>query len=216
MTAVLWDLDDTLVSTIEARLRALAYAYEQCVGGKVDPRSLLREYGQLSVEGIGQALLGDDYQQFVDTYQERYFTAAAPVAPFEGVPAVLEALLTTGIPMIAMTSKVSWGATEELQQTGLLHYFHSVVGYDDTDEHRPEPDPVLEALDRLMIEEPESMFVVGDSAADVQAAREAGCQSIGALWGSMELDHLQQAKPDFVAYEPVDVLRIVKEGLEAA
>jgi phosphoglycolate phosphatase-like HAD superfamily hydrolase len=56
------------------------------------------------------------------------------------------------------------------------------------------------------------MFV-GDSPADIRAARNAGCASIAAMWGTLEANLLTEAGPDYVASEPFDVLQIVRDRL---
>ena len=44
MTAVLWDMDDTLLNTLPGRMKALAYAHEACLGWKTDPEALWRSH----------------------------------------------------------------------------------------------------------------------------------------------------------------------------
>jgi phosphoglycolate phosphatase-like HAD superfamily hydrolase len=53
------------------------------------------------------------------------------------VPEVLATLHHEGIPMAVVTSKISWGAVEELQNSGLLQYFAAVIGADDTEQNKP-------------------------------------------------------------------------------
>ncbi|MBK7327647.1 MAG: HAD hydrolase-like protein [Dehalococcoidia bacterium] len=149
MTAVLWDMDDTLLNTLPGRMKALAYAHEACLGWKTDPEALWRSHRGGSLEDMGRRLLPDDYMRFVNTYREHYYNLPREIDPYPGVVAVLEAFQQAEIPMAVVTSKIAWGATEELTSTGLLQYFHSVVGADDTDDHKPDPAPVYEALDRL-------------------------------------------------------------------
>lgn len=213
MTAVLWDLDDTLLNTLGARMRAVEFAYHACTGISIDSREIWKTHRGASIEALGERLLGDQAKQFVQRFQQHYYNNGGPIAPYTGVTPVLEALLRAGVPMVVITSKLSWGATDELQRCGLLQYFHSVVGLDDTDLHRPEPEPLIEALDRLMLFEPEAAYFVGDSPADIEAAQTAGCPSIGAFWGTLEASLLEQAEPDYVARAPGDVLDIVREDV---
>lgn len=216
MNAVLWDLDDTLVDSLAARGRALTAAYARCAGGRIDGRAVWQAHRGEPVERLAHQLVNGNYQQLVDSYREQYYEEARRVAAYPDVPVVLEALVTAGIPMLVVTSRVSWGATDDLQLAGLLQYFHSVVGYDDTDAHKPDPEPVFEAMDRLLIPEPETVLVVGDSAADIGAAQNAGCRSVGALWGVNESAPTTDAGPDFVAMEPFDVLRILRDEMADA
>lgn len=205
MKAILWDMDDTLLESLPARMRALAHAYETCVGGRTDPIALWRSHRGGTLEAMGERLLGDDYQRFTDAYRDFYYRVNHDIRAYDGVREVLEALANSGIPMAVVTSKVSWGATDELSRAGILHHFQAVVGYDDTEVHKPDPEPVYTALDRLLVEPSANVVFVGDSPADIWAARNAGCCSVAALWGTLDEDLLRDAMPDHIALRPHDV-----------
>jgi phosphoglycolate phosphatase-like HAD superfamily hydrolase len=86
-----------------------------------------------------------------------------------------------------------------------------VVGVDDTDAHKPDPAPVYEALDRLLIEPDQRVLFVGDSPADIWAARNAGVRSVAALWGTLDAELLLDALPDHTAKTPGEVLAVFAE-----
>jgi pyrophosphatase PpaX len=120
--------------------------------------------------------------------------------------------------MAIVTSKLAWGATEELAQAGMLQYFRCVVGFDDTESHKPDPEPIYEALDRLCVDvscERDVLFI-GDSPADVFAARNAGCKSVAAGWGTLDAELLHDAHPDHFASTPADALEVIAAAAEAA
>lgn len=213
MTAVLWDMDDTLLNTLPGRMKALAHAYQECLGGTTDPEALWRSHRGGSLEDMGRRLMGEGGQtRFVNSYREYYYQLDRPVEPYPGVVAVLQAFGAAEIPMAVVTSKIAWGATEELTSSGLLRYFHSVIGADDTDLHKPDPAPVYEALDRLLIEAGPAVLFVGDSPADIWAARNAGVRSVAALWGTLDAELLLDAMPDYTAKTPGEVLALFAEG----
>lgn len=212
MTAILWDLDDTLLDTLPGRMTALSHAYEVCLGSKTDPAALWRSHRGGSLEAMGKRLLGEqDFMRFVNTYRDHYYSLVRNVAPYEGVVPVLEAFLEHDIPMAVVTSKIAHGAIEELTSSGLLRYFRAVVGADDTDVHKPDPAPVFEALDRLLLEPDESVIFVGDSPADMWAARNAGVTSVAALWGTIDSELLLDAMPDHTAATPGEILVLAAE-----
>ncbi|MFN0097004.1 MAG: HAD family hydrolase [Dehalococcoidia bacterium] len=211
MTAILWDFDDTLVATLPARMKALRAAYERTVGGWVDPEELWRSHKGASLEAMGERLLGADGPRFVEIYREFYYGSDRALKPFDGITSVLRAAHAASIPMGVVTSKVSWGATEELEATDLLGFFATVVGADDTDAHKPDPAPIYLALDRMLIDDPGRVVFIGDSPADMLAARNAGCIGVGATWGTLDEGLLLDAGPRHLARSPQQLLPILRE-----
>jgi HAD superfamily hydrolase (TIGR01509 family) len=206
VTAVLWDMDDTLLDSLSARMRALAHAHELCLGSRTEPLALWRSHRGGTIEAMGQRLLGGDYRRFVTAYRDFYYSHNRQVAPYDGIVETLEALHAHGIPMAVVTSKISWGATDELSSAGILQYFAAVVGFDDTEQHKPDPEPVYAALERLLVDDPEPVAFVGDSPADVFAARNAGCIPVAATWGTLDAELLHDAAPTYAAASPREVL----------
>jgi HAD superfamily hydrolase (TIGR01509 family) len=204
--AILWDLDDTLLDTLPGRMRALACAYQQCLGECVDPLALWRSHRGGTLEDLGRRLLGDGYARFTTAYRNCYYgRARGAIRPYDGIEPILAGYLEAGVPMAVVTSKVAWGATDELAEARLLQYFRAVVGFDDCDRHKPDPEPILTALERLVVDNPGEAVFVGDSPADMFAARNAGCRSIAALWGTLDAGLLLDTAPDAVAHHPRDV-----------
>lgn len=211
MNAVLWDMDDTLLDTIAGRMIALAHAHETMLGEPTDPIELWRSHRGGSLEAMGQRLVGDQWATFARIYRERYYSLVRDIRPYDGIEAVLRYFHGAAIPMGVVTSKVSYGAVEELTTAGLLGFFHAVIGADDTDLHKPDPEPIYLALDRMMIDHHDQVLFVGDSPADIWAARNAGVKSVAALWGTIDSALLLEAMPDYTAKTPGEVLSIAAE-----
>ena len=216
MTAVFWDLDDTLLETAPARMRALEHAYRTCLGSTIDPLELFRSHRGGSLEALGEQLLGREGARFVSAYRDFYFGNPREHRPFDGVRTVLEALADAGVPMAVVTAKIAWGATEELETTGLLRYFGAVIGADDAEHHKPDPAPVYAAMDRLCLTNAAAVVFVGDSPADMFAARNAGALPVGATWGTLDEGLLRDASPAHLLRDPRELVlllaRLATEG----
>jgi len=215
MKALLWDLDDTLLDTLPGRLASLEHAYFACVGTRVDALALWRSQRGGTLEDLGRRLLGDDYRRFTTAYRDHYYAQQHSIRPFAGVEEVLAECLAVELPMAVVTSKVAWGATDELADAGLLRYFQCVVGFDDTEQHKPDPEPILTALERMCVDDVGEVAFVGDSPADIWAARNAGCRSVAALWGTLDLELLMDAMPDVRADTPEVLISAIEEGAVA-
>ena len=212
LKAVFWDLDDTVLDTLSGRSQALSATYEDMFGEEPDAGGLWRMHLGSTIEGLAQALMGEDWPRFVKRYRERYYGNQDPTEPFPGVVETLDALKSDGLVMAIVTSKISWGARGELERAGLIDYFSTVVGWDDCERPKPAPDPLLLAMERTGLDVPGQIAYVGDVPTDMQAARAAGCHAIGANWGSLDPDRLRAEKPDLLAEHPSQVLAFVREG----
>jgi HAD superfamily hydrolase (TIGR01549 family) len=213
MKAVFWDLDDTLLDTLPARMRSLEHAYATCVGGAIDGREMWRSHRGGSLEALGQRLLGADGARFVATYRQHYYAQERRAEAYEGIVEVLDTFTDHGLRMAVVTSKISWGAIEELEQAGLLHYFQAVVGSDDTEFAKPDPAPVFEAMNRVLVDDPAEVLFIGDSPADMFAARNAGAVPVAATWATIDREMLLSASPAFVAGHPHDIPGILQQAM---
>ncbi len=89
------------------------------------------------------------------------------------------------------------------------HLFETVVGGDETTRHKPDPEPLLLALERLGAR-PEDAAYVGDAPFDVQAAKAAGIFAIAVSWGGIHArERLEVEEPDAL----VDTVEELLESL---
>jgi pyrophosphatase PpaX len=79
-----------------------------------------------------------------------------------------------------------------------------IVGADDTERHKPDPEPVHKAL-ALLNATPDATVFVGDSPHDLAAGRAAGVSTAAALWGPFTRPQLEPWTPDRWLEEPADL-----------
>lgn len=194
--AVLFDLDGTLIDSIELLLSSTRHAFE---GRTRAPTT--EEW----VRGIGTPLI-DQLRQFADTeddvavllhryrrYQHEHHDRLTRC--YDNVLTVVAQLAERGHPLAIVTSKATPIAHQSLAFVGLNRYFPVVVGYDDTTRHKPDPAPVLFALERLGVTADRAVFV-GDSPHDVHSGNAAGVLTVAALWGPFDRETLAPANPN--------------------
>jgi len=131
----------------------------------------------------------------------RAFPSQGTMAPHE-LPAKLdEAGFYVGI----VTSSPRWYAEEVLKQFRIPH--DVLVAYGDTEIHKPNPDPILKALELLGAEPDPTVFYVGDDVGDVEASYHAGVTSVGISWGPASQFELASTAPDIFIGRPQVLLR---------
>jgi len=109
----------------------------------------------------------------------------------------LEAIRVHGVPMGVVTSKGTAMALKGIELLGLERFLSVLVTADDVPLHKPDPYPVRHAAQELQVD-PARVAYIGDSPADIAAARGAGAVAIGATWGVSARERLEAAGPDFM------------------
>ncbi|MCZ6892159.1 MAG: HAD-IA family hydrolase, partial [Chloroflexi bacterium] len=101
------------------------------------------------------------------------------------------------------------GAAAELLELGIADLFSAIVGLEDVTRFKPDPEPVEVALRRLSVA-PQEAVMVGDSPADIEAGRAAGCLTCHATWGLPAADRSSaDLGADMVAETPEAILRLL-------
>ncbi|MCP9233068.1 phosphoglycolate phosphatase [Mesorhizobium sp. LMG 17147] len=179
--AVLFDLDGTLVDSAPDITAAVN---ELLAGRDLPPLRLdqiksmigggIRKLVERAFAASGTPLLGsalDEANRVMAPIYRRHLTGRTRLMP--GVREVLTHLHLSGIAMGVVTNKPQLAAREILLHFGLTDYLGAIVGGDAVTYLKPAPDALLLALDQLQVE-PRDTLMVGDSSADMAAARAAG------------------------------------------
>ena len=123
---------------------------------------------------------------------------------FPDVQETLSALHAKGIPLGLVTNKPTPFVAPLLEALDIAKYFSVVIGGDDVQNKKPHPDPLLLVASKLGIK-PEQMLFVGDSRNDIQAAKAAGCPSVGLTYGYNYGESIALSQPD-VIYDRINEL----------
>jgi pyrophosphatase PpaX len=209
---VLWDHDDTLLSTFALRALATTHAAREVLGREVDGVELLRStHGQSLDKFAGKLGANEaDAQAFVNAYRDFYYTRNDQgLDVYTGIPEVLAQLGSRNLKMGVVTAKLGRGARQELDIVGLRQWFSVVVGAEDASRSKPHPEPFVKAMAELGAD-PSHTLMVGDTPTDVAGARAAGIRVAAALWGTSDRDAVLAAKPDHSLQQPADILALVK------
>ena len=115
-----------------------------------------------------------------------------------------------GHPLAVVTSKADWLARRGLEHVRMATLFDTIVGCDSCSRHKPHPEPVLTALERLSYRADEAVFV-GDSVHDIEAGNAAGVYTVAALWGPFGREQLLPSHPDFLLDRIADLPGLLSE-----
>jgi pyrophosphatase PpaX len=201
---VLFDLDGTLVDSAAAILGSFHHATETVLRRRFPDEQILEHVGGTNLVHQMQLLDSEHVDDLVRVYREHNELQYSEIACFDGMLEVLRELKEEGRRLGVVSAK--WRRTVEqvFAGAGIGGYFDVVVGSDETERHKPDPEPVLEALARLNAR-PEEAAYVGDSPFDVAAARGAGVFAVAVGWGGIH----QVEDADALVATPKELLGVL-------
>jgi len=187
---VVFDLDGTLVESAPDLVDALTVTlaeegvaplpFEQArdlIGAGA--RALVERGLKVAGHQVTPERLNELHAFFLDHYAAHI---AAKTLPYPGCEAALDRLAARGATLAVCTNKVERLATQLLDELGMTARFAAIVGGDTFGVGKPDPTSLLGAIERAG-GDPARAIMVGDSAADVGAARAAGAPVVVATFG---------------------------------
>jgi pyrophosphatase PpaX len=194
--AVLFDLDGTLIDSIELILNSAKHAFRDRAGHIPSDAEWLTGVGiPLHTMFKRYAASDDEVTALIAKYREYQLANHDRLTKaYDEVVETVDFLRAAGHPTGIVTSKTGWMARKGIDLVGLGTHFDVVVGCDSCERHKPDPQPVHFALDKLGYGPSEAVFV-GDSVHDMVAGNAAGVATIAALWGPFTRDDLTPSRP---------------------
>jgi pyrophosphatase PpaX len=195
---VLFDLDGTVIDSGAIILASMRHAAKEVLGAEPPDELLMAAVGGPGLEAQMQALAPDRVDDLVRVYRTHNEPLHDELVCCDGIEDVLVRLKDEGRRLGIVTAKRR--ATVELAFNVLPieHLFETVVGGDETERHKPDPEPLLLAA-RRMNADPSECAYVGDSPFDIRAAKAAGMHAIAVTWGGIhERDKLEAEEPDAI------------------
>lgn len=207
---VLFDLDGTLLNTNKLVLESLKYTIKQVLKKDVDETSLYKYFGVPLVD-IMRDLGQDKCDLMVKVYREHNIKKHDELTlPFPGVTETLIRLKEKSVLTAVVTSKLKGLALRGLGLFNLEIYFDACVAYEDTVQHKPDPAPILKALEALSLSGmPDQVLMIGDSPFDIECAKNAGVKSGAVQWSMHPKEVLMSYHPDIWLAKFSDLLNYV-------
>ncbi|GEK95267.1 HAD family hydrolase [Gluconobacter kanchanaburiensis] len=200
---LLLDYDGTLAETQPAILRSLTEAFGASGIAAPSPEALRQELTRGgTLQTLFQAMVPesdeDDAAAFVRHYRTFYPKAdAEETVLFDGVVESLNALKEKGKILAILSNKHAPTVCASLARFGLTSFFAGVIGSEPNFPHKPDPRVMAERVLPLFPQRSRSEFLmVGDTAADLQFARNAGIASCWASYGHGSAPQCEALQPD--------------------
>jgi pyrophosphatase PpaX len=206
---VLFDLDGTLVDTGAIILASFKHAARKVLARDVEEEQIAALVGGSNLHDQMRVLSPAHVDELVRVYREHNRPLHDELEAFDGVEELMETLSEQGRKLGIVTAKGRQTVDLAFAVLSLERYFDAVVTADMTDRHKPDPDPVLKALELLETEPAEAAFV-GDSPYDIAAGKAAGVFTVAVSWGKIHPEErLLEAGADVLVHSPKELLDVL-------
>ncbi len=194
LTAIIFDLDGTLVDSSPAIVECMNYALAAKGLPPADPYAVKRGIGT-ALEEMFSSVTHDDPSELALLYRERYKEVFLEKTHLlDGVKESLQALKDRGYRFAVATAKPRYFTEPILEHLGVGHLFDAVAGAEEVARLKPCPDILHLVLSRLGSREGETLYV-GDHPVDVAAGHAAGIEVISVTTGFHSREELEKLHP---------------------
>ena len=181
---VIFDLDGTLLYTLENLYKSTNYALRKC-GFKERTKQEVRNFvgngvQKLIERSIPQGFENPDFEKCLSIFKEHYSSTMKDDArPYDGIIELLDKLNNDGIKCAVVSNKYD-SAVKELCKKYFGSRILTAIGESPAIRKKPDPDTVLAVIKELGAKNP---VYVGDSEVDIQTAQNAKIPCISVTWG---------------------------------
>ena len=212
---IIFDLDGTLINTIDDLGQACNYALAACGF----PTHKIEDYPRLVGNGINKLIeraLPEKLRQEETVMQVReYFVPYYDehncdyTRPYEGIPQLLKTLKEQGH-YLAVASNKYQTATEKIVAQLFPGIFDIVLGERENIARKPDPQIVYDILSTLNTQlSTTNCLYIGDSLVDAQTAKAANLPFVACTWGFCTREQLLTVTPDHMVNHPLEILTLI-------
>ena len=210
---IIFDLDGTLINTIDDLGQACNHALAACGF----PTHKIEDYPRLVGNGINRLIeraLPEEHRNEQTVLRLREFFVPYYDAhncdltrPYDGIPELLKALKAAGHTLAVASNKYQ-AATEKIVAHFFPNIFDVVLGERVGVARKPDPQIVWDIIKAIGDKAKGDRLYIGDSLVDAATAKAANMPFAACTWGFCTREQLQTAQPDYTISHPLELLNI--------
>lgn len=210
---VLFDFDGTIMDTNNVILMSWQHTFRTLENREEDEKKLAATFGEPLERTLERFFPNVPVEESIEVYrgyQRKNFSDL--ITLFPGMKELVMKVKACGYKTGLVTSRLKRTAMEGLEKFDLTKYFDVIITPEDTDKHKPDPEPVNIALERLG-SKPENTVMLGDTIFDIQCSHNAGVDAVLVSW-SLALEgktkeELGEDAPEYIINTPEELFDII-------
>ena len=208
---ILFDFDGTVANTNRLIIDSWQHVFRTVHGKEADEADIKATFG----EPLGISMVKNfpdmNPEDAIDMYRSHQKDIYEDmIEPFPGMIELLQGLKEKGYQVGIVTSRLRNSTMIGLRKFGVMEVIDCIVTCEDTDKHKPDPEPALIALERLCAKAEETLMV-GDSMFDIKCAHNAGIKAVMVGWAEAitEADLTGPDRPEYCIEKAEDLYDIL-------
>lgn len=208
---VLFDFDGTIMNTNDVILMSWQHTFRTLENREEDRDRLIQTFGEPLEDTMRKFFPHVPTDEAIEIYRSFHRDNFGElISLFPGMKELLEEVKRRGFKTGLVTSRLRHTTDQGLEKYGIDHCFDAIVTAEDTDRHKPDPEPVNTALEKLG-SKAENAIMLGDTMFDIMCARNAGVKSVLVSWSVAVNAHedLGETAPDYIIHKPEELLELI-------
>lgn len=210
--AIIFDLDGTLLNTLEDLMDSVNFALRQFQMPERSLEQIRRSVGngvrRLMELSVPERLQNPEFEEVFQAFQTHYTEHCNDKTQlYPGIDLLLRRLKARGVKMAIVSNKYH-EAVQELKEMYFKEYLSVAIGEKEGIRKKPAPDTVIEALRELEITKEQAVYV-GDSDVDLKTAANSGMDCLSVTWGFRTKEELLEAGATVMINDPEEILKFV-------
>lgn len=203
--AIIYDIDGTVLNTLNMNMYPLMKIIKEETGEEWTFEQVLKFVAYPGMKVMEELNVKDKektyarWVQYVNEYEEG-------ATLYDGFEEVFQRFYDAHIIQAVVSAKTAKQYQIDFVDKGLDQYMETAILADDTDKHKPDPEPLLKCIERLNLSTNEVIYI-GDALSDYQASKNAGMDFGYAKWGSVSSQGIDD--PDYIFNQPQDLLKLL-------
>ena len=208
---VLFDLDGTLADTEDVIVKSFKHIHKKFNNKELSKKEILKTFGEPLKETLKR-----DFKEELEVVLEEYVVFHRDIfhdhlKPHKNAIETVKTLHEEGYSLGVVTSRLSDTAVEILEIFEIKKYFQSVIAVDNTENHKPHPEPLMKAIQQMKGDTDSSTYI-GDTRFDIECAKNANVKSVLVGWSHHAEEEEDKIAPDFIINDFIELVNIIKSN----
>jgi pyrophosphatase PpaX len=192
--AVVFDVDGVLIDSNEIILEAYRKTAERLRLRIPSAQEIMALMGRPLVEIVETLWIDVNVELYTKAFRRLFMDEDRAIPEIDGAVDAVKEIRESGLRIGVLSGKIRFFIEKHCREVGFnINWFEAIVSFESTKKHKPDPEPLLYAINKLDVK-PEETVYVGDAISDYECAKNAKVEYVAVLTGSLKREDLEKLR----------------------